>query len=47
MPTEAPAKTPTKAPTEDPNPGPERYYRPDRLCPDQKQDGGWRSRPQE
>lgn len=43
-----PTRTPTRTPTESPGkrPGPERHYQPERLCPDQKQKGGWRARPQ-
>ena len=45
MPT-APVKVdaPTRAPVM-PSEDPERYYHPERLCPDQRQDGGWRTRP--
>ena len=32
---------------EDPAPmdDPDRYYQPDRLCPDQSKEGTWKSRP--
>ena len=33
--------SPEKAPMSDP----ERHYHPQRLCPDQSKDGGWRARP--
>ncbi len=33
-------------PVEEPRmPDPERHYNPERLCPDQSKDGGWRARP--
>lgn len=46
---EVPTKTPTQTPTKNPEPGtaPERYYQPERLCPDQRQKGSWRARPRE
>jgi len=45
--TAAPTRTPTRTPTEAPGqfPGPERHYQPERLCPAQRQEGGWRARP--
>lgn len=49
--TEAPTTTPTTTPDtpvrENPFslPEPDRFYNPERLCPDQSQQGGWRSRP--
>ena len=47
--TAAPTRTPTRTPTEAPEqyPGPERHYQPERLCPVQRQEGGWRARPRE
>jgi hypothetical protein len=43
--TEAPVKTPTKAPERTPEEYPKReeHYRPERLCPDQRRDGGSRT----
>lgn len=38
-----PVKTPVKAPSE--TPGPERWYQPERLCPNQRKEGAERSRP--
>ena len=48
MPTEAPVETPVKAPevTPDDSPSPDRFYSPERLCPDQRKDGGHRTAPQ-
>lgn len=45
--TSTPVKTgaPTQAPERMPMEDPERYYQPERLCPDQSKDGGWRARP--
>jgi len=46
-PATTPVETPVRAPTQVPDdmPGPEKFYNPERLCPDQKRDGGWRTRP--
>ena len=33
------------APEKTPMSDPERHYNPQRLCPDQSKDGGWRARP--
>lgn len=46
-PTETPVQTPTRTPGESPSemPSPDRFYQPERLCPDQSQQGAWRSRP--
>lgn len=46
--TDSPTKTgaPTRErPFESPRPGPERHYQPERLCPTQRKDGTWKSRP--
>lgn len=40
--TGAPTQAPDRVPMID---DPERYYQPQRLCPDQSKDGGWRARP--
>ena len=42
--TETKTGTPV-APEKAPMPDPERHYQPQRLCPDQTKDGGWRARP--
>lgn len=42
-PVEAPPRAPSRSPEE--IPGPEKYYNPERLCPDQRRDGGFRTRP--
>jgi hypothetical protein len=42
-PTLTPTRTPTLAPEQEPDRAP--YYQPERLCPAQKQEGGWRARP--
>jgi hypothetical protein len=42
-PTLTPTRTPTLAPGQEPDREP--YYQPERLCPAQKQEGGWRARP--
>lgn len=46
--TEAPTKPDIGTPTrQEPSPfdDPDRYYQPDRLCPDQSKEGTWKSRP--
>ena len=53
MPVETPVKDPTITvtpskpldPRRQPSRGPERYYNPERLCPDQGRDSGWRTAP--
>lgn len=50
MPTEAPVKDPVETPTRTPEKDqpfddPTPYYVPERLCPDQEKDGGFRTAP--
>lgn len=47
--TETPVKAPTESPVRNPShrsiPDPDKHYSPERLCPDQRKEGGWRGSP--